>query len=70
VFEICLQHYVIIFHKKQNLEKFKSKLILTHISALRFWINNNIMLKTKKLLEYAMFNQNTYSIAMRTTYGH
>ncbi len=69
MFEICLQYYVIIFHKKQNWEKYKSKLILTHISALKFWINN-IVLKTKKLLEYAMFNQNTYSIAMRTTYGH
>jgi len=69
VFEICLQYYVIIFHKKQNWKKFKSKLTFTHISALRFWINN-IVLKTKKLLEYAMFNQNTYSIAMRTIYKH
>jgi hypothetical protein len=47
----------------------KSKLTFTHISALTFWINN-IMLKRKKLLEYAMFNQNIYSIAMRTTYEH
>ncbi len=69
MFEICNLQYLLFFTKKQNWEKFKSKLTFTHISALRFWINN-IVLKTKKLLEYTIINQKICTITMRTTYEH